>query len=492
MGVFLQASPRGDGCGIALVQYQPQGGSLLRLRITVLPKVWRKADSPKPCTTIDLDRAVEAEGDCLSVAIHEKQHIRLCGRNKKDIGTVADALTGLRFDDMVQEDVERPRQACLFERVVPQPGSAGDALPDLDEQIAGLWTLVSQFSDLLTIPAADAERTRADTYMAELLRHAPEIEPVVRRSFVEQAEAFVRRRRPEFRHHVDEIAAIRGRIVTSGLVRRRARGQQAVLCEFDELDTNSGWQQLIGHAARIVAGCRVAGEEALATRAARVDRLLADCHTLHPQIARQLCSRRNLAPPRKARFARHILELAKWLILARYPFGIEEADRAPPPALAAGVRVPTSRLFERLLEGVSLGTLGGLESMADPVPIRMHQEGGKQPDLVCRNAERHPTLYVDAKYKLLEAARFADMPMSDQYQQYAYAAATGVETLFVYLRRREPTGFSGTNDCARVLGKEGPRLAAAAILFPSPMQCRDLPKWRRSTGTALKSVLSRG
>jgi len=492
MGVFQQASTRGDGCGMALVQYQPQGGSLLRLRITVLPKVWRKADSPKHCTTIDLDRAVEAEGDCLSVAIHEKQHIRLCGRNRKDVEAVADALTGLRFDDTEQEDGERTRQACLFERVVPQPRSSGDSAQDLDDQITGLWTLVSQFADFLTIPAADAKRTRADTYMAALLRHAPEIEPVVRRSFVEQAEAFVRRRRPEFRHHVDEMAAIRGRIVIAGLVRRRARGQQAVLCEFDELDTNSGWQQLIRHAARIVAGCRAAGEEEVATRAARVDRLLADCHTLHPQIARQLCSRRNLAPPRKARFARHVLELAKWLILARYPFGIEEADRAPPPALAAGVRVPTARLFERLLEGVSLETQGVLESTADPVPIRIRSGGGKKPDLVCRNAERHPTLYVDAKYKLLEAARFADMPMGDQYQQYAYAAATGVQTLFVYLRRREPMGLCGTTDCARVLGEEGPHLAVAAIVFPSPVQCRDLPEWRRSTGSALKSALSNG
>jgi hypothetical protein len=490
-GVYLQASPRGNGCGMALVQHAPQGGGILRLRITVLPKVWRNADSLKHCATVDLDLAVGAQGDCLSVAVHEKQYIRLCGRDERAVEKVADALTGLQFDDTEQEDGEKPRRACLFDRVVRQSGSDGEAAQDLDEQIAGLWTLVSQFSDLLTIPAADTERTRADTYMAELLRHAPEIEPVVRRSFVQEAEAFVRRRRPEFRHHVDEMAAIRGRIVTSGLVRRRARGQQAVLCEFDELDTNSGWQQLIRHAVRIVAGCRVVGEEAVATRAARVERLLADCHTLHPQTARQLCSRPNLEPPRKARFARHVLELSKWLILARYPFGVEEADRAPPPALAAGVRVPTSRLFERLLAGVPLGTKRVLESMADPVPIRFRSGGGKKPDLVCRNAERYPTLYVDAKYKVLEAARFAAMPMSDQYQQYAYAAATGIETLFVYLRRRPRISTSLTSDRARVGGKKGPRLAVAAIRFPSPKQSRYLHKWRRSTGEHLTQVLRR-
>jgi hypothetical protein len=489
--VFLQASPRGNGCGMALVRHDPEGGRSLRLRITVLPKVWRLAASPKHCKTIDLDRTVEGPDNCLSVAIHEKQHIRLCGRDEKAVQTVADALAGLRFDDSEQDDEKKHAQARLFERAVSQSRSSGDAKQGLDEQIAALWTLVAQFPDLLTIPGTDDERPQADTYIAELLRDAPEIGPVVRRAFVKAAEAFVHRRRPEFRHHVDEMAAVRGRIVTSGLVSRKARGRQAVLCEFDELDTNSRWQQLIRHAARIVAGCRAAGENTVAARAARVDRLLADCHTLHPQIARQLCNQRNLAPPRKARFARHVLELAKWLIVARYPFGIEEAAGAPPPALAAGVRVPTWRLFERLLDGVSLGTQGVLESMADPVPIRVRSGGGKRPDLMSRNAERQPTLYVDAKYKLIKAARFAEMPMSDQYQQYAYAAATGIRTLFVYLRPPSHSDTPGEKDLARVLLAKGPLLAVAAIPFPSPRQCRNLPKWRRCAGRSLTRALRR-
>jgi len=489
--VFLQASPRGNGCGMALVRQYRDDGRLLRLRITVLPKVWRQAASPKHCTTIDLDGAVEGAGDCISVAIHEKQFIRLCGRDAKGVGTVADALTGLRFDDTEQEDEKKPTQVRLFERAVPQSSSSGDAAQNLDDQITGFWTLVAQFPDVLTIPAPENERSRADSYIADLLRIAPEIEPVVRRAFVEEAEAFVQRRRPEFRHHIDEMAAVRGRIVASGLVSRRARGRQAVLCEFDELDTNSRWQQLIRHAARIVAGCRAAGEETVAARAARVDRLLADCHTLHPQIARQLCNRRNLGPPRKARFARHVLELAKWLIVARYPFGIEEAAGAPPPALAAGVRVPTWRLFERLLDGVSLGTQGVVESMADPVPIRVRSGGGKRPDLVSRNAERQPTLYVDAKYKLIKAARFAEMPMSDQYQQYAYAAATGIRTVFVYLRPPSHPDTPGEKDLAQVLLAKGPLLAVAAIPFPSPRQCRNLPEWRRCAGRSLRRALRR-
>ena len=480
---FLQASGRGDGCGVAVVGIAA-GKQQIRLCVTVLPKVWASASAPELVTTIDLSALETGQVNRLNVVVYETQRVRLTGA-EKTVETVGDALTGLKFDPGDAATEKKP--ARLFERAARCQSKPRDSEAEQDRQVRAFWTMMShvKFSGLITPPRGVADSASAETYIAEkLLPNVTALEPLVQQEFLRLAEKFVRRRRPEFRHHIDDMSAVRGRIVTSGLVRRAARGQQAVACEFDELDADVPWQQVIRFAAGMVSRHNGHSNDRLAGRAARVARILADCHSLHPRVARQMCSSGALKAPRKARFAAETLELARWLILARYPFGVQEDCTSRPQAVAAGVRVPTSRLWERLLAGVKVEHIGTLEQHSETVRIRQKAGMEKSPDLCVRSEGGDVIAWFDAKYKM-RRPRFEAMPMADQYQQYAYAAATGKPTVFVYVSDSEHPGKL-SEDVILVNGSPGPGVGVATVPFPRPEDCDDITVWRRRVGERLR------
>ena len=201
-------------------------------------------------------------------------------------------------------------------------------------------------------------------------------------------------------------------------------------------------------------------------------------------MARQLCSGRSLTSPRKARFARDTLELAKWLILARFPFGVQDDASLVPPALAAGVRVSTSELWERLLAGTRIEDVGIFEANERKVYIREKGAAGKSPDLVCRAEDGTFVASLDAKYKRMGQPRFEDMSMGDQYQQYAYAAATGKPAIFVYVSKTREPGEPAED---MILVKDRPiaKIGVATVPFPRPDECRDITAWRKRAGERL-------
>lgn len=480
---FLQASRRGDGCGVAVVRINA-GKQHARLCLTVLPKVWAPAELTDLVAPIDLSALEAGQTNLLNVVVYETQRVRLTGA-EKTVETVVDALTGLEFDPRDAATEKKP--ARLFERAARCQSEPRESETEQDRQVRAFWTMMShvEFSGLITPPRGAAGGSNAETYIAEkLLPHVTALEPLVQQEFLRQAEKFVRRRRPEFRHHIDDMGAVRGRIVTSGLMRRAARGQQAVACEFDELDTDAPLQQVIRFAAGMVSRQNGHANERLAGRAARVERLLADCHSLHPRVARQMCSGNALQAPRKARFAAEALDLARWLILAHYPFGVQKDSGRRPQAVAAGVRVPTSKLWELLLAGVAVKHIGTLEQHSKTVRIRQNAVMEKSPDLCVRSEDRDLIAWFDAKYKLRRRPRFEAMPMSDQYQQYAYAAATGKPTVFVYVSEDKNPGKPG-RDVILVNMIGGPRIGVAAVPFPRPEECGDIPGWRKHAGNRL-------
>ena len=480
---FLKASPRGEGCGFAVLAIKA-GNRRVRICLTVLPKAWAPATSADLATTIDLSALETEQADRLDVVVYEKRRVRVTGPEK----TVRDfvrGLTGLKFD---QTDSATDRSPVrLFDPTARCQSQPLQFSSEREEQVRAFWSMMTdvQFSSLIKPPQSVEGDRHAETYIAEkLMPHVAALEPLVQRAFVRHAEDFVRRRRPEFRHHIDEMNVVRGRIITSALASRAAKGQQAVSCQFDELDADSPWQQVIRFAARMVARRDGHEDEQLAGRAARIDRLLADCHVLHPRVARQMCSGRKLTAPRKARFAAEPLELARWLILARYPYGIQEDFSGRPPAVAAGVRVATSKLWELLLAGVKVKRVGMLQQHSTLVKIRQTAVIDKSPDLCAKDERGEFVAWYDAKYKIIGRPRFENMPMGDQYQQYAYAAATGKPTVFVYVGdTREPR--TPREDVILVNGEGGTRIGVATVPFPRPEECRDITAWRQSVGERL-------
>lgn len=467
--VALRASRSGNGCGVAIVAVEGIEGTWL-LQISVLPKFW----AAQGTSVVDLDKA-PGDDRRHSVVVHEGRYLVLSSSNADVARRGATALMGLEFVDSDEggEGSDRdgreqyaPGRVRLFDEVaIADVGSGLAPVPATNPQ--SMWELIEHFGslDLLRIPEIEEDTTRSPTYLADsLLSHVPELRPLLLRTFVEQAEAYVARRRPHFRGEEAELATVRGRIQPHRLAERDARRRLGIHCSFDELDHDSPWHRLLRAAARISAiELQELGRRDAALRAERVERRLHDATLVHPRQALAGLPRR--WHTRTTRTAAVPVALARGLLTGRYPFGTEDVADAMRPAVSAAVRVSTAALFERMLSTVRLAD--GSRLVHAPLPVRIREDGpGKRPDLAVHTPEGLTVAYVDAKYKSLTGG-LAAMPMADQYQQYAYAAASGRPVAFVYVG--DPT-----QDSARVIvgGDAAHQVSVLTVPFPEPDQHR--------------------
>ena len=479
--VALRVSRSGNGCGVAIVAVDADNDTWL-LQISILPKFW----STTATVVVDLDD-VPGDDRRRAVSLHEGHFLLLTSAHPPLARRCAAALTGLVFAETEEPDdgstahdrgSSAPARVRLFDEVpIADVAPSQVVLPVARPQ--SMWDLVEDFSalDLLRIPAVEGDPVRAPTYVAEsLLSHVPELRPLLLRAFVDEAEAYVSRRRPHFREEEDELPAVRGRIQPHKLAERNSRRRLSVHCSFDELDHDSPWHRLLRAAARLSAvELQDSNRHDVAQRAERLERQLHDSRLLHPRQALAGLPRR--WHNRGNRTAATSIALARGLLLGRYPFGTEDALVAMRPAVAAAVRFSSAALFERMLATISLDD--GTSVELGPPPVWIRDDGtGKRPDLALRTARGSVVAYLDAKYKALSGG-LAGMPMGDQYQQYAYAAASGRPVAFVYV------GDGETQDSARIIveGNYAQPVSALTVPFPQPGEHRE---WITHAGRRLE------
>jgi hypothetical protein len=180
---------------------------------------------------------------------------------------------------------------------------------------------------------------------------------------------------------------------------------------------------------------------------------------------------------------RESVALARGVLLGAYPFGVEEYADEASSGVAVGLRISTARLFELLLQSVPLrggrrlvpgASLSILEGLGSP----------KRPDLRVLEEDR-PICLLDAKYK----QRGDRMPFADQYQQYAYASASGLPAGFVYVEQepRPPTawGLVRRGGVPAAL-----RIAVGSVPFPNPSDSSSLDAWRARAAVGIEALLA--
>jgi hypothetical protein len=310
--------------------------------------------------------------------------------------------------------------------------------------------------------------------------------PIVEQLFVAETEKFLARRRPHFRETIEELPVLRGRANLNALISRQARGRTAIECEFDELDHDAPWQRLILAAARLTSTS--ASQRNLmnvATRSRQIERKMSDVTVVHPRLAlKEWCPQ---VVSRQNRLARAPVFLAKSLILQRYPFGTEDEMVSQKPATAAAVRVSTPELFERLIARLDPHADYKLKHRFRRVAIfKNHGGSSKQPDFHLVDSVGTPVAIVDAKYKLRPTG-IASMSMSDQYQGYAYSAATGLPMVFICYHEG---GKSIEPDLALTIVEdaESCAIALASIRFP---EAETFDSWTVSAEDLIAKCLNR-
>lgn len=494
--VALQASKNGNGCGIAIVPLE-MGDLRGVLEVTVVPKFWEGSR----CQQVELPK----EGNLARPApgvpptptravVPEMGYLVLSG-DPDLVEQARQGLTGLKFDkgrDEESDGDEGAREATLFDQVISAPEKKDGRGPD-DAARRFLWQLVAPYSDL--VKHNRGEHGRFGYFGGEFIAHIPELKPLVAHWLISESELALPRRRPHFRDERAELGAVRGRIVTEGLVRRMARHRAGVECEYTELDNDHPWQRLLRCAIRSAG----AAPELLSdndrwgfvSRAQRLDRLLQDVALVPPKDALAQIGRGRLQ--RKNRHAQDAVWLARAYLREHFPAGPGDAAEGG-KAVAFGLRFSTARLFERLLAR-ALVTVGDQEwetFVPCGVAIRDPQGNPKQPDLAARPKEGHVKVYLDAKYKA-DPGSLDAMGMSDQYQQYAYAVASGKPVVMVFVR--EENGVSGSEGtrtaCAMVRGTVdcSIRLGMVGVPFPKPGGAQHHNKVLQKTNDILSKYL---
>ncbi|CAB4967571.1 MAG: hypothetical protein F2840_14815 [Actinobacteria bacterium] len=483
---MFRVSPSGNGCGLAVVALDG-GPRPCLIQIHVMPKFW----STSAEVHVDLDEAIRGRAG-FRVAVYEGQRLLVGSADAGLLDRLGDILAGLTFaPDPDSEEAEDDKPVALFarepavntQRFLPSAFSgSGDPSP--------MWGLLTNAgaTDLLRIPASALRNSDVATYLAgTMLAHVPELRPLHARLLIMEVEPVVLNRRREFRAVSGRLGAVRGRIDARDLPNRAAEGRQSVLCHFDELDNDTAWMRLMRAAVRQSArDLAAAGHDEFAGRGWRVDRHLSDIGLTPARRILKVVESKRI--DRSDRPKRRAIMLSRSYLRGQFPFGVEDSPGDLKPGAAAAVRFSTARLFERLLATVRWDDGSGLRAFRGSVHLHAGSStpaSAKRPDLEWHSADGGIVMNVDAKYKRAPTS-LQGMPMSDAYQQYGYAAATGRDTLFVYVQDDGPA----VSEWREIIVRRTPaatRVGVTGVPFPRSGAVKE---WRGAVAALFAGVMS--
>lgn len=494
----LQASRSGNGCGIALVGLE-SGASFA---VSVLPKWWRTDES---VPEIDVDNLAHRATEHLHVFMSEGGFIRLSSLHEELLNSIAHALTGLEFDDQSDAIAEKCTTSLFTEVVSGLDLPSVSAVPMAKDQAKALDLAAAYWSGVEQLQALDLVRTpirenssNIGPLVHQLLSDIPQLERVLREQFVREVEMLLRRRVPEFRSTTETQQQVRGRIIVDSVIAARASQSLDIECESEVLDHDQPWQRLVRSAVRAVARRDRADlqvrDDPLSRRRVmrcqRIDFFFAET-PLYPPTRALVDYHR---APRRTRnsHATSAIHLAESILRRETPIG-PHRDRTRKTAIATGLRISSSRLFEVACAGVPLSRPTLTLSLSAP-KLSLYRSGTptKRPDLVllessASSSEAEALLLVDAKYKSRVAAHPSLMTMADQYQQFAYSAVSGIPSLFIFAA---PVGSLPAVSAPIELHISGcikaPWVANATVPFPGPEE-----SWTECFASGIEWVTSK-
>lgn len=473
----LVASPKGNGCGIALLRVD--GGPTLA--ISVVPKLWPASGA----TVLRIDEGPGTAEPVVHLVVRELQTFTLVADSSVVLDSCIEALTNLRFEDddtdqLLDASSSPKGPAPLFQEVplsVVEESLTSDAadggVQRLDV-VDAFWSGVEEVGASSIVKTPENPQAEEPALLGQLLGSFPALEPVMRELFVSQAETALKRRMPDFRTATEELPFIRGSLTPRGLTRAVLGELDGLESTFAELDHDHPWQQVIRSAARQVVrrDLNQGIGAARIGRCRRIDRTLRDVTVPRTsELMRYRYDGRVLGKNRHASVAAR-LGVA---ILRRDNLGGHPVRTGGGVAVAAGLRIATSRLFEIMLAAGSdpVGDLRLVEN-SERLALLRNQQPTKRPDLLLvRSASSNAgtiataEAVVDAKYKMVVPESPSKMDMGDQYQQFAYAATTGKRTVFVFAAPPSSSVRLSAWQAVNVPSLTS-EVAVAAIPFPSP------------------------
>jgi len=531
----FKCSTQGQESALCVLQVKEEGGTKLPLIVIhIVPKFW----FPKRKCESVLLRIDPAATEPLIVTVPETGRLVIQGPHAR---LVAESLKK-KFDasidpkpvDPVEEDPNQSdSRGALFE---PMPDVKADSIaevvPSSGSHMQALLALAVSVSNKLEDLLIKAPGLKSDGSVDDLLHYLsrnpvlmrqPAMANLLKQLFVIATKEALKRRKPDFRNRVERLNAVRGSIVLNDIPRRRAQRAQSIECEFDELEMGSEWFSLIRCAARTIISDAAVNEETTqgeetkeaAKKKARqdptllgaieIDRALTDAPLLSTRNALNVL--RNLRMSRKHKHWIRSTDFAKSVLLNTQPLGGEWSSDSRERGFAAHVYIPTSELFEQMLVESTRSPVVGVntnpwvlhhysstadnDSVVTGIPkfkLRKNQVANKSPDLISKRAQSpHPQFVVDAKYKERPGS-MNSMPMTDQYQQFAYALIANLPTLFLYAES-EDTSSSVDIDSTTV---NQVKVGLAAVPFPKPMEIQGSglsDSWKHRMNKRIQSLL---
>jgi len=236
-----------------------------------------------------------------------------------------------------------------------------------------------------------------------------------------------------------------------------------------EMSNDNPTNQLLKSALTFVSSNKPIDESEM-IRIQRLQRKFDGVTSIKPQQVIKLVRKVNVNN-KNTRLA-NAIKFAKMIVLGSFP-GLGEEDVRSNKAIATGIFFSSARLWELLLSERVL--LNGLKINPDKEAIALRLKDSttgkysKRPDLSLVQEQGDKRGFVDAKYKFLSGKNLlALMPNDDQYQQYAYSAATGLPSLFVYCTSGIDVSYEIDTLLVRGNSDDEIRIGAISIPFPKP------------------------
>jgi hypothetical protein len=472
---WIRVSVNGNASGQAIVRL-PDDRSFL---VSVIPKLW--VHSPDEfLAVLNLD---DLQSPC-HVVVPERSYLCLeCSDG---------ALLNQVVSDLTDWGMPQNGQSLQMFSEVSSPGpsvpSKAPPAANFIRMVDGVLGVghdpVDQF---FTFP----QDQQVESWLAAALSidlPALDFKSLVRRILLRELESIVSGIRPRLEARQRGLVKPKGRILVAESARARARGSAELSCRFGSLEVDHPLTRLFRCAARTA--LREEGDDETRARFRALDRRLTFAAVVGRRESLRAASQLRLG--RKEQRAKTALEIARIYLRSDQGWSIDGSGgvrRAP----VLGVVIDTPKVFEALVGSVSRrGVAGGSFKSVKPAPIALRSnqvaESGKRPDHRFIDSEKGLSLLCDAKYKIRCPGSLDEMPTGDQYQQYAYAAASGLPALFVYAARpsEETTGLTDSNRIL-VQGHSGQSadVHLATVRFPAPESL----DWVGDVGTQMDALL---
>jgi hypothetical protein len=431
-----RVSPSGNSCGLAVFRLTSELPTPKLIHIEIFPKFW--TERPKTWF-LDLDSEFEEQAHGISLKklqIYEGDLVTFGSESRVVLNELSNLLLTPVFSKQSVAVPDEPVEQNFFAPLARPESGPFDAQLDYSvELFTDFWDLVeaaSESGDYLEYPVLSELDSEQQAYFASLSEYLNlSYKQSVLRRFVEKAEEYVLRRPKFYGALVEKLNVFRGSPTSRGWVEISQKSGKSIEFEFDEISDVSTWDQIVA-AAAMIASTSIKGVDA----DNYVERSLwisSKTFSGSSQSYRALLGDLSLRQlPKGLSAHKEVFRRAIDILRNDFQISLGQQNNAISRPVAS-VRLRTSLLFELVLNGkeIAPGVIIS-RNLAPQLRLRHNDVQPKIPDFALVTTSGAIVGLADAKYKT-KVDSFSQMPMSDQYQQYAYAQVSGLPTFFIYV-----------------------------------------------------------